>query len=762
MLKKQLFMAAIVVAIFSPTVTADFKTFPGADLEQKQLTKWYQKYQKNKAHIKDVLGAQFTEADKDVYVNSLIDSSSPYLLRHAFNPILWVEWTEQALAKAEQENKLVFLSVGYSSCHWCHVMEHESFIDEEVAAVLNQSYVAIKVDKEVSPNLDYKYTLALELSKGSSGWPISAILTPQGDVIYIDAYIGKQKLIKILQRLSQNWQKNKAFFEQSSKYLMSEVNKVMGLSGELKAIKKSELPEYYQQISSKFDQKYGGLFGEVKFPEPALILTLLDQYQRNADPELKRFIEHSLDNLYHKNMFDHVYGGFYRYTTDNEYQVPHFEKMLYTQAYMISAYSKAASILGNSEYLDVAKQTLEFCEQWMKSEQGLFYSAIDADYKGVEGGYYLWDGRDRQAFEQTHRNKVNWLAIDGKHLPIYPISVEAKNLLKEYTLKNRNQSRPFIDKKSIVAWNALMVQSFLDMYKASVDQQYLIKAEQLAETLWKNTLVGKDSSLARFVTQVGSSHKANIEDSVELALALVALHDVSPEKNWLEKANKVQNFIDSQQLSTDQQSPKLYSLTSLQNVIANDSEGYSALARLYKLLSKYMLMTKDQSFKYKLKQLKQVVSKRVSDNLLARIYSYLVLKEQIEGEISDVHYFAQGHGKARLVKENGSFTIKISMDGGWHVNSEQPTRKELIPTSVEVFGLPDASRLSIDYPDFITKSLAFSKLPLTLFEKQFEVGLDLSDNLTTQALVKINLQACSDKVCLLPEQLFIPLMPLRK
>ena len=732
---------------------------PGIAIKESQLGAWHQVYQKRSQEIEEIRDWENTK-EKAFYINSLINTSSPYLLRHAFNPVAWYEWSDETLKRAKEDNKLIFLSIGYSSCHWCHVMERESFMDTEVAEILNRHYISVKVDKEVSPQLDHRYTLALELSQGRSGWPVSAVLTPSGDVVFIDAYIAKDKLIELTTRLAKNWQSKQVFFEQSAEFFMREVDNLMSLSGELKGIDSSSLAKSYKKVESRFDLVNGGISGEVKFPEPAFYHMLLDSVERSSDKKSQNFVKLSLDNLYQNNLYDHLHGGFFRYSTNSDYSIPHFEKMLYTQAHMIKVYARAYRLFDEPRYLKVARDTLKFINTWLKSDGGMYYSAIDADYNHEEGGYYFWSKDDKEVVSQSLKRKIRWAQVSDSFLPSYPIHESERDSLTLFKSSHGKDERPFIDKKIITSWNAYIVDALVEMYAATGDRVYLAEAKSLAKVLWKKSWDKKLNKVSRIIYYGEKQAGRSIEDSVHLGLALLKLYKYTLDSDYLDKSKKLFASVEAHYMRDESDShDKAYSQNSVSNLIANDGEGFSVLGEFAKFISNLREAEESINLRYKDNQLFKATSTRFLDNPHARLSLFSLLSNHINGSLQKRQFFANGNGFAELIQDDStnSYKLKIQLKEHWHVNSILPSKKELIATSVELLVDGKLVEADVTYPKPLIKSLSFANQPLSLYEGAFEIGIVTKSQKNVSYQLKLNTQACSDNVCLFPETLVFPL-----
>ncbi len=506
------------------------------------------------------------------FTNDLIHESSPYLLQHAHNPVDWKPYNEATLKQAKQEKKLMIISVGYSACHWCHVMEHESFEDSTVAAVMNKHFISVKVDREERPDVDQIYINAVQLMTGSAGWPLNVITLPDGRPVWGGTYFRKNDWINAIEQIQE-------IYREEPEKLLAYANRLeeglksmdlVQLNTEDVNFKKYPTEAIIQKMSQTFDHEYGGNKGAPKFMMPNNLEFLLRQAVENNDKSLLNFTTLTLDKMAYGGLYDQLGGGFARYSVDEKWHVPHFEKMLYDNAQLVSLYSNAYSVTKNPLYKDVVKETLEFVKQELTNSEGGFYSALDADSKDKngkleEGAFYVFTEEELQKllkddfdiFKEYYNinNYGKWennqyvLIRKKTDLEIekeFGISSEALQQKKEdwkhILIPYRNKrSKPRLDDKTLTSWNGMMLKGYVDAYRVFGEEAYLETALKNAQFIAENQLQ-TNGQLFHNYKDGKSSINGFLEDYAFVIEAFIGLYQVTLDEKWLTLSKTIADY----------------------------------------------------------------------------------------------------------------------------------------------------------------------------------------------------------------------------
>lgn len=493
-------------------------------------------------------------------VNRLANEKSPYLLQHAHNPVDWFPWGSEAFEKAKLEDKPIFLSIGYSTCHWCHVMERESFEDEEVAEVLNKYFIAIKVDKEERPDIDSIYMNVCQLINGSGGWPLTILMTPDKKPFYAATYIPKESkygysgIIDLLNEIHNFWSTRRDELEKSTDAIINQVKRI-AVSHDNGDIGKETIYSTIEDFKNSFDSMYGGFGRAPKFPIPHNLYLLMRYSSIKGDKEALDIVEKTLQAMYKGGIFDHIGYGFSRYSTDRKWLVPHFEKMLYDNALLAIAYTECYKLTGKIFYREVAEKIFNYVLRDMTSEGGGFYSAEDADSEGVEGKFYVWSydeiievlGEDSGKLFCDYYDITKAGNFEGKNIPNLiekniddiendkKISSELEKLKMQLFNYRNKRIHPYKDDKILTSWNGLMIAALAYGARAFEKSEYLDAAVRSVEFILGN-LVSKDGGLMARYRDGESAYEAYAEDYAFLIWGLIEIYESSLEMKYLEKA----------------------------------------------------------------------------------------------------------------------------------------------------------------------------------------------------------------------------------
>ena len=515
-----------------------------------------------------------TVEKKYKYTNALVHETSPYLLQHAHNPVEWYPWNETTLNKAKLEGKLLLISIGYSACHWCHVMEHESFEDEEIARIMNDNFICIKVDREERPDVDQIYMTAVQLMNQRGGWPLNCVALPNGKPFWGGTYFKKEDWKKQILGLYNTYktEPNRVieFADKLSKGIQQVEN--IGLNTEPPNFTWEILDNMVIAWSDRFDNSNGGSNGAPKFPMPNAYSFLLKYAHLSKNNDVLDHVEVTLDKMAFGGIYDQIGGGFSRYSVDKFWKAPHFEKMLYDNGQLVSLYAEAFLKFKKPLYKAVVFETLEFIEKELMAENGAFYSALDADSEGEEGKFYVWNEteiellirKDLAVFKDYYNVNSKGLWEHGNYILLknknkkqiakkHKISVSDLEIKIEdwklILMKERDKRiRPGLDDKSLTSWNALMLKGYIDSYMAFGEKKHLDIALRNANFI-ANTQMQKDGKLWHSYKEGRTTINAYLEDYAIVSSAFIRLYEATFDESWLTKVEQLvtyatENFYD--------------------------------------------------------------------------------------------------------------------------------------------------------------------------------------------------------------------------
>lgn len=766
------------------------------NMDSATLLKDLTQLRKTKAASYQVRTEHYKADGSPQYINRLIREDSPYLLQHAHNPVNWYAWGDEAFAAAKKANKPIFLSIGYSTCHWCHVMEVESFDNKAVAELLNRWFISIKIDREQRPDLDEIYMTAVQLTTGSGGWPMSNFLTPDGKPFFGGTYFPAEAFKNLLTRVNSVWLEQETLARRQAEAITQQVNQYLS-SSELAAYLDNKLLSYWkQQILSRYDPINGGFNQAPKFPNETELLFLQDQLKRSEPVNLKlqQMISYTLDRMAQGGLYDQIAGGFHRYSTDNEWLLPHFEKMLYNQALLGQVYAQSYFFTANHFHQQIARETFDYVLRDMKSPSGGFYSATDADSEGEEGTFFLWQAqqlktllneKDYQFLKSLYgisetgnfagKNILHLVDIPsvyqsglGKLSQLNKWQTRLKKIKHQLYLAREKRIHPFKDKKIITAWNGMMITALAKAATLLNEPRYLIAAQQAADYLWQYHYDQK-LGLFRISLEGDKSIAATQEDYAYYAEGLINLYDNGGGKIYLQQAQRLldkmmMDFMDTHggfYLSNHQTKGPLISKIKSSHDGAIPSGNSVALSALVSMANKTENLANQQALSKTL----AYFSGKIKQQGTAHSYAMLAVSKSLNGEIAPKITLANGHVRANinwLDLKTKRFALTLTIDKGWHINGNKTLSQNLIPTRLSLATKESQANLSIDYPPARTVPVSFSKQALLLFTDVTVIRGQLLGNITEAPKLKLVLQACNDVSCLAPEERILILRAIGK
>ncbi len=724
-----------------------------------------------------------------LYLNRLILEDSPYLLQHAHNPVDWYPWGPEAFAKARAENKPIFLSIGYSTCHWCHVMEHQSFEDPEVARFLNEHFVPIKVDRERRPDIDTIYMTAVQLMTGRGGWPMSSFLTPGGQTFFGGTYFPRTQFLNLIQQVEVAWQEDRAALERQASEVTAQVRAATRSAAVAGAVDDDVVQTLVARLQQRHDRSFGGFGSAPKFPSEPRYLFLLDEALRSNDADIRDLIRSDLHAMARGGIYDQVGGGFHRYSTDAAWLVPHFEKMLYNQAQLAQVYTLAWRLTGDSGLADVARQTLDYVLRDMTGPDGGFYSATDADSPGGEGLFFLWTPEQVRAalspadadlaidlYGVTDAGNFEGLNILNLPVPLaefatrrnmsLPRLLARVEVIRAQLYASREQRlHPYRDEKILTAWNGMMIGALAEAAQVLAEPRYQAAALRAARSVWQSSH-RENGELWRVRLDGRSSIRAVQEDYAWLANAFIHLYDMTHDLQWLEQAEALVATMN--RLFWDAKTGGYFMNTDTEGVAtitrpkdSGDGAMPSGNAVALHVLAKLVQRTGDEAYRRTANALLAAFATSINRNPTG--YSYLLLGAQqlANGSAGPQQYAARGairiNAEVRAQEQTTTLTVDLTIRQGWHINAHETLQDDLIPTVLELERtLPGWRSGKLSYPQPVLKTLNFQREALALYEGQAQITMDLRPTDPTVAVplipVALRLQACNDSVCLPPER----------
>jgi uncharacterized protein len=498
--------------------------------------------------------------------NRLAKEKSPYLLQHAHNPVEWFPWSEEAFDTAKRENKPIFLSIGYSTCHWCHVMAHESFEDEAVAAMLNKDYISIKVDREERPDVDHLYMAVCQAMTGQGGWPLTVFLTPDKKPFFAGTYFprsrkyGRAGVVEILAQITEKWNEDHEKIREIGEQIIQETTSRLLEHSRDGEVSDETLDKAFQMYQRMFEPEYGGFGSAPKFPTSHNLSFLLRYYKKTGEAKALEMVEKTLDAMHSGGMYDHIGFGFSRYSVDEKWLVPHFEKMLYDNALLAMTYTEAYQVTGKDKYREVTEQIFTYVLRDMTDEGGAFYSAEDADSEGEEGKFYVWqpdeivhilgaeegdlynelyDITEQGNFEGHNIPNLIEISVEQfakrKQIPLEALKERIEASRQKLFTEREERIHPGKDDKILTSWNGLMIAALSKAARAFEKPEYAGAAARAAEFIWKHLRREDGRLLARY-RDGEAAFPGYVDDYAFLVWGLIELYETNFELKYLKQA----------------------------------------------------------------------------------------------------------------------------------------------------------------------------------------------------------------------------------
>jgi uncharacterized protein YyaL (SSP411 family) len=743
--------------------------------------------------------------------NRLARETSPYLLQHAHNPVDWWPWGPEVFAKAKEEDRPIFLSVGYSSCYWCHVMERECFENEEIAKKLNAGFICIKVDREERPDVDTIYMAALRAYSGGGGWPMSIFLMPDGRPFFGGTYFpaveknGIPGFGRLLDAVRDAWKDHRAEIEKDAAGLTEATRKSLTAEAKRRApLTRTMGTEGVAQLFEQYDPQYGG-FGfdpdrpsRPKFPEPVNLVFLLDRLQRKAETprgtDPRRMLEKTLDALARGGIRDHLAGGYHRYSVDRRWTVPHFEKMLYDQAQLVFTFVRAYEQTRDPRWEREARDTLGFVARSLTAPEGGFYSALDAEAEAEEGKTYVWTraevkkvlgDRDYEVFASAYGLDLDPNFEQGRYVLLTPKALD-KNLdtrlapMRAKLLAVRDQRpQPFRDDKVLTAWNGLMIGAYAEAFRVLRDETYRQAAEKAADFVWTK-LRDENGRLLRTYRAGQAKLPSYLEDHAFIAQGLMRLHQATGDANRLEQCRALMDRVLTD--FADEQDGGFYTtaddhetlLARPKDAFDNALPGGNSMAIL--VLVELARATKDDKYLdaagKALDSFSTVLQRMPAGAplMLVGLEAYLDEREKLPQKVSPLRSFqAQALEAAVDVLKVGvkapekvaageslEVTINLDVQDGWHIYANPSGSETTPPTRIEIKPGAPAKIAAVEYPRGNAKSLAANGgARMMVYEGKVAIPVRLKIDPKTpggpiEVPLRVRYQACDDRRCLAP------------
>lgn len=739
--------------------------------------------------------------------NRLADNFSPYLRQHANNPIDWYPWGEEALKRAKQEDKPIFVSIGYSTCYWCHVLEREVFSQEDTADIMNKNFINVKIDREVRPDLDEIFMAATQFMTKGGGWPNNLMLTPDLKPFFAVTYLPKDEWMGMLGDATDAWNNKRKSVEKRADLVASTVKSQ--LSGSI--LIESSLPikrlaeQFYEGKKNSYDSRHGGFGSGAKFPQETDLLFLLDYAQRNENTEPLGIVQNTVDHMISGGIHDHVGGGFHRYTTDAKWQIPHFEKMLYNQGLMAVLLVRLYEQTKDLDYKHAMTRLLDYVAREMTDESGAFYSAQDAETDAVEGAYYVWKKEELKkvlgqsdydfltSFYKTEKlpDFEGRKSSDGEVLyRVHKMSEDEQSksdqIFSKLLVEREKRQAPSRDTKIIAAWNGVMIYGLVEAGRVLENAVYIERAEKAAAFILNN-MKQENGGLYRISIDGKPYQHAFFEDYAWMTRGLLALYAATDNDQYKEEAIKIIKISD--RLFLDKESGGYFMADGSDDLFTRVKIGADAgsLPSDNAVMAHNFLALYEQTQEQEWKNRMDAIAGSFSEDMLNQPFAYgymLNALMQTERDNKDliiekvperIQPYAQGQDisiKSAVETEN-KITVKayinsdeskptrktvktiLNIEKGWHVNANSVGLEFLVPTVVDI-QTDEESSVDVRYPPSTKKETPIGKI--NIYENTVDVISVVTadkDIDVSKMRILVQVQACKDEICYPPSQISI-------
>jgi len=721
--------------------------------------------------IAGMLGIDWSDpaAAQEANARSLSNSPSPYLRLHADDKVVWHEWGEEAFEKARKLNRPLLVSFGYTACHWCHVMQEKHFNDPAISKTINDNFVAVMVDRERRPALDEAYMLVTEILTRRGGWPNTVFMTADRKPFYGISYIPPEQFTELLAAITNAWVTDHAGLVGEADRISGILQTFMTRRVEGRALTGEVMQAAAATLVAKYDPFAGGIGKAPKFFHQPVLMFLLQRAQRDGDQAALEAVETTLKSVASGGIHDHIDGGFHRYAVDPAWRVPHFEKMLYDQAQLAAIYVEAYRVTGNTDYAAVARKTLNYILADLTAPEGGFYATRDADSEGEEGTFYVWSPAELEnilsAEERAFVAEKVGVVSDGEFRGKIILNLDAQSeadrpvmaqIIAKLKPVRDHRPKPRRDEKITVSWNALTITAMARAAVVMQDARYRQAAVKAATFIWDN-LHQTDGTLARSYFDGAAGIDGELADYAGLADAYINLYDLTADRLWLDRARQLAQTMD--RLFADPDAGDYFATIPGHGFARvksrTDADTRSGNGVALDVLARLSRRIADPELTQRTDKLLAALSGLAAKDNIGGASILAAADRHLRGELGPVQFAGAGRVRVAAIKSdaNGRVSFQIQIDDGWHINAQKPLEEYFIPTRLTVSQNGKAISAPITYPDPEVKKLAFNAKPMAVMEGKLAISANVGAEFGPVIGAKLELQVCSDKVCLLPETL---------